>query len=485
MSEVSPSTSGAATAASLLPAIIQGGMGAAVSNWRLAKAVSLTGSLGVVSGTAIDRVLACRLQDGDPEGDARRILARFPFPEMAQRVLKRWFVPGGLAKPGAYGMMPLIDHQPTSERQELLVVASFVEVALAKEGHAGAVGINLLEKLQSPNLALLYGAMLAGVDAVLMGAGIPREIPGALDRLARHEEASLVLRVEGALPGEITLIRFVPLEVVGPGPHAPLRRPPFLAIVSSDILAQSLVRSASGMVDGFVVEGPTAGGHNAPPRDHGKVRNERGEPIYGPRDAADLGRMVKLGRPFWLAGGYGTRDGLARARAVGAHGVQMGTVFALSEESGLAAPLKAQILALLRGSGVEVYTDPAASPTGFPFKVAQVPGTLSEAAVYAARKRICNLGYLRQAYRRPDGTIGWRCAAEPEDQYLAKGGDPALMVGCKCLCNGLLASAGHALLTKAGVREPAIVTAGDGLSTLATVMPNPDGYRAAEVVRPG
>ena len=49
--------------------IIQGGMGVAISGWRLAAAVGcLPGCLGVVSGTAIDTVLARRLQDGDPGG---------------------------------------------------------------------------------------------------------------------------------------------------------------------------------------------------------------------------------------------------------------------------------------------------------------------------------------------------------------------------------------------------------------------------------
>jgi len=38
------------------PRIIQGGMGIAVSDWRLARAVSRLGQLGVVSGTAIDSI---------------------------------------------------------------------------------------------------------------------------------------------------------------------------------------------------------------------------------------------------------------------------------------------------------------------------------------------------------------------------------------------------------------------------------------------
>ena len=77
------------------PLIIQGGMGAGVSNWRLARAVSQRGQMGVVSGTALDVILARRLQAGDPDGDMRRALALFPSPGMAQRALDRYFVPGG------------------------------------------------------------------------------------------------------------------------------------------------------------------------------------------------------------------------------------------------------------------------------------------------------------------------------------------------------------------------------------------------------
>ncbi|HEY6553858.1 MAG TPA: nitronate monooxygenase, partial [Vicinamibacteria bacterium] len=46
------------------PQIIQGGMGVAVSSFGLARAVSREGQLGVVSGTALDVVLARRLQSG-------------------------------------------------------------------------------------------------------------------------------------------------------------------------------------------------------------------------------------------------------------------------------------------------------------------------------------------------------------------------------------------------------------------------------------
>ena len=57
-----------------LPRIIQGGMGVGVSNWRLAKAVSRLGQLGVVSGTALDIVMARRLQEGAARETIRKEL---------------------------------------------------------------------------------------------------------------------------------------------------------------------------------------------------------------------------------------------------------------------------------------------------------------------------------------------------------------------------------------------------------------------------
>ena len=64
-------------------------MGVAVSNWRLANAVSRAGQLGVVSGSGMDTVLVRRLQDGDPEGHMRRAMEHFPIPRVADEVLRR------------------------------------------------------------------------------------------------------------------------------------------------------------------------------------------------------------------------------------------------------------------------------------------------------------------------------------------------------------------------------------------------------------
>ncbi len=457
-----------------LPAIIQGGMGAGVSNWMLARAVSLRGQLGVVSGTVIDTIFVRRLQDGDRGGHLRRAMAHFPCPTIAESALARYFRPEGRAAGEPYKALPTYKQVVSAARQQVTMLASFAEVWLAKEGHGNPVGINLLTKVQMPNLATLYGAMLAGVNVVLMGAGIPREIPGVLDSLAIHQPAELRFDVEGG--GEPVFLRFDPQEH-GVMP-TPLERPAFYPIVSAASLATTLARKANGRVDGFVIEGPTAGGHNAPPR--GELRlSDTGEPVYGDRDVVDLAKIRDLGLPFWLAGGTGSPEGLREARAAGAAGIQVGTLFAFADESGVLPDIKESLLAgVLRGE-VTVRTDPRASPTGYPFKVVGMDGAEFQST---DRARVCDLGYLRTAYRKEGGGIGYRCPAEPVDAYVAKGGTAADTEGRRCLCNALLANIGHGQVRPRGDDELPLITSGDDLLRMAEFLDGRTAYTAGDVL---
>jgi len=463
------------------PTIIQGGMGAGVSNWRLARAVSQLGHLGVVSGTALDQILVRRLQDGDPGGHMRRGLAHFPFLEMAERVQREYYIPGGKHERAPYRTLPLHEKDGPREREELCIVANFVEVFLAREGHENPVGINYLEKIQIPHLPSLYGAMLAGVGYVLMGAGIPVKIPGVFDCFVHHQPATYPLHVAGGQEGEEAKLEFDPAEFMA-GNLPPLARPRFLAIISSNVLAAAMLKKANGSVEGFIIEGHTAGGHNAPPR--GKLQvDDTGEVIYGERDRVDIDKIRQLGRPFWLAGGYGSPDKLREAKSVGAAGIQVGTAFAFCDESGLRRDYKQAILEKVASSQARVATDSSASPTNFPFKVVQLEGTLSEMEVYLARPRVCDLGYLREAYRTPEGTIGYRCSAEPLTVYVSKGGKLEDTAGKRCLCNALLATIGHPQVRNGDLTEMGVVTSGNDLTTLDRFLP-PNGltYHAADVV---
>lgn len=452
-------------------------MGVGVSNWRLANAVARLGQLGVVSGVAIDSVLARRLQDGDPGGHMRRAMEHFPIPRVASEALARYFLPGGRPPGTPYTLLPMYQQVVSLARDQFSVLASFVEVHLAKEGHAGTVGINLLTKIQMGNLAFLYGAMLAGVDFVIMGAGIPREIPGALDALAKHQPAQLRLELEDAAPGRAEHLRFDP-AVHWEGAPPPVVRPRFLPIVASNSLASILLKKATGRIDGFIIEGPTAGGHNAPPRDR-CVSPQTGEPLYGERDVVDLEKIRQLGLPFWVAGGAGRPERLREALAAGAAGIQVGTLFAYSDESGLTEPIRRSVLeSVVRGT-IRIRTDARASPTGFPFKLVSWDGDPAEGVV---RKRVCDLGYLRNAYGRGEKGIGYRCASEPEDQFISKGGAPGETPGRQCLCNALLSTIGLGQLREDGSVEPPLLTSGDEVANLSVFLGGRTRYVAADVV---
>lgn len=461
------------------PWLIQGGMGVGVSGWRLARAVSREGQLGVVSGTALDVVLARVLQTGDPGGHARRALAAFPLPELARSALDCYFREGGLGAGAPMRTAPRLRATGGAQAEILTVLGNFAEVWLAKEGHDGLVGVNYLEKIQLATAPAMFGAILAGVDHVLVGAGVPGQIPALATRLARYERCVTRISVEGS---EEPLDHvFDPAALLAGHLPGPLRRPEVLAIVSLPVLAAYLARDEATRPDGFVIETSGAGGHSAPPR--GPMRLDgAGEPVYGPRDRPDLARMAALGLPFWLAGGQASPEAVAAARALGAAGVQVGSAFALCEESGMARTLREDLLERARAGTLVVRNDPAASPTSFPFKVAELAGTVSDPEVAAARRRVCDLGFLRTPVRGPRG-LAYRCAAEPVAAYVRKGGDAADAEGRQCLCNGLLATIGLAQRRPGGRVEPPIVTIGKDLSFLPRLSPDAGPYTAADVVR--
>ncbi|MHB2028250.1 MAG: nitronate monooxygenase [Acidimicrobiales bacterium] len=452
-------------------------MGIAISGYPLARAVAKLGQLGVVSGTAIDTVFIRRLQNEGVSEALRSVLERFPVPEIVERVVER-FAQLERGARHAYKNTVMPTHRRSVASQDLLVLASFAEVAMAKEGHDGLVGMNLLTKVQLPTAPSLFGAILANVDYVMMGAGIPTHIPGILSRLALGESVSVPLDVVGDTTKSAHSVAFDPSRYL---PARALRRPKFLGIVSSHVLATALAKRSDGPVDGFVIERPTAGGHNAPPR--GQVRlDAKGNPEYGERDRVDYQVMRDLALPFWIGGGVTSPDHVHEALGLGATGVQVGTLFAYCRESGMDRALRAEILAQVKTNEIEVRTSLRASSTGYPFKVASVAGSLSQNDVYLARERKCDLGYLREAYATNDGTIGYRCAAEPLSTYVRKGGRAEDAEGTACLCNGLMATCGLAQVRPGGRVEPPIVTSGDCINEIRTLLVGRESYSAADVV---
>ena len=212
----------------------------------------------------------------------------------------------------------------------------------------------------------------------------------------------------------------------------PLVRPSFFPIIASNVLATTMLRRSHGEVNGFIIEGPTAGGHNAPPRGTLQV-NDGGEPIYGEKDVVDLGKIRDLGLPFWVAGGCASAGKLREVLEAGGNGIRVGTAFALCDDSGMA----------------EEY-----------------------------RK-----GLLREAYSKDDGSLGYRCASEPVETYVAKAGNESDAVGRKCICDSLVANAGYPQIQKGGVAERPLLTSGDDLMEIARFIPEGQAsYTARDVI---
>ena len=108
---------------------------------------------------------------------------------------------------------------------------------------------------------------------------------------------------------------------------------------------------------------------------------------------------------------------------------------------------------------------------------------MSDPEISAARPRICDLGFLREAYRTDDGEVDYRCPGEPVSVYVSKGGNLEGTAGRQCLCNGLLANIGHSQIRAGKHVEVGLITSGDDLKTISQFLsPGQHSYSATDVV---
>ena len=429
------------------PQIIQGCPDIAISHWGLARAVAQAGQLGVISGGALGVCLARRLQLGDTDGRLRHAFDHFPFPSVAHRVWDQFFIAGGKspATPFELTRQPVLDGGKTLV--ELTVLANYTEVFLAKEGHEGLIGIRYPGFAPIPLLPSLYGALLAGVDYVLV-AGMPATIPGILDRLTDSEPASTPVRVRddrGPAPHDEPVWCGFDPGVLADGQMVPLPRPKVIALVPSASAALDSLRATDGPLDGVVLtNGAAAAARYA---------------------SSEVDGLRSLGVPFWLAVRADPAE-VRLARDMGARGVMIESPFTFAQESSLATELKDQVIqAVLTASG-DVFGEIPGSAAGQLMKVVRLRDTPSDPDVFGARPRICDIGYFRQPFLRPDGGVGYRCPGEPLVHYAEKGGSPEEAVLQRCLCNGLLASAGLGQIQSGRDLEKALVPAGEDVGQI-------------------
>lgn len=411
-----------------MPRLIQAGMGIHVSSARLANETARHGALGVVSHVALRHIIVEEVRRGDET--ALALAKEFPIPCYAEELLA--FAPGGAwhKKPVP---LDLPDPQKSELPKRLSTIAAFVEVKRAKLGHHGKVGINVMWKCSLTVLPSIYGAMLAGVDALLCGAGIPMELPDIVARIQAGQSLEYTPLNGTGTPVSLTVERRCETQ------------PWLMPILSSYPLAKRLfdvwTREYGIRPSAFVLENHAAGGHNAPPRN---------KTDYAEADelTSYVDKVLTLGVPVYVAGAFaegGSRADYLYWRERGAYGLQVGSRFALCDESGMRRDIKDQVLAYNAQDG-ELRTEFGISPTGYPFKVLPLAGSVVDPAVYPNRHRICNKGYLMHAETatNKDGQdeLVYRCPAMPARQYEKLGGDSSETGSRICLCNSLLSTAG-------------------------------------------
>ena len=454
------------------PWLIQGGMGIAISGWPLARAVSSAGQLGVVSGTAIDNVLVRQLQDWGVDDTLRGATDRFPVQSVVDEVVNRFATIRRKAS-APYKSLPMLTQRSRRRSIDLIVLASFVEVALAKFGHPGIVGINLLTKVQLPTAAALCGAILAGVDYVMMGAGVPTHIPGVLEGLTLGQPVTLPLTVTGAGSDDpASSIAFDPAPYL---PTSSLKRPKFIGIVSSHVLATALAKRSNGPVDGFVVERPTAGGTT--------LRRGGTSPSIVRATLSTARATKSTSRPSstsaYPSGSVGASH---RVNMSSRRWALRASKWALSSRTATSQGwTRTSVIRSSRRRAVTVQTSLRASSTGYPFKVVSLTGTVSDAHVY---KGANGCVIWATCVRRTSGrTVQWATVALPNDSdYLRKGGSLDDTAGSACLCNGLMATCGLGQIRSGGRREPPIVTSGDRLNDITSLLAGREGYSALDVM---
>ena len=309
--------------------IVQGGMGVGVSLHPLAKAVTEEGGLGIVSSAGLDRVVSKR----------------------------------------------------TGKRKNIYE-SVYEEISLSKV-KGGFVGINIMVALGRDYNASVKGAIDAGADAIISGAGLPLNLPD----IQPPKDTALIPIISSARALDIICKKW---ERFGYRP------------------------------DAVVLEGPLAGGHLGFKIDQIDLESNKLENLLPP--VKDL--AIKFGDiPVIVAGGIYTHADIVRFMNMGADGVQMATRFLATNESSATEEYK-QAVVLAKKEDIVVRLG---SPCCLPFRV------IKQSPMYVS---------LLEQKRTPKCDKGYVLTKDADGQYTvcpAKTDNKNYF----CVCNGLLSSAGY------------------------------------------
>jgi nitronate monooxygenase len=311
---------------------IQGGMGIGISLAELARAVARRGGVGTISSAGLSAIVSKRL--------GRKVNSR---------------------------------------------EAAAEEVAEAKKD-GGFVAINIMVALHKSFNNSILGAIEGGVDAVILGAGLPTTLPNT---------------VESA---DVALIPIVS------------------SVKALKIICKRWADRYKRIPDAVVVEGPMAGGHLGFTYADVDRKEFRLEELFGPiKDFAQKNGDF----PVIVAGGIYYHEDIVRwVNELGADGVQMGTRFAATTESGATEAFKQAILKCTKDD-IIIAKKPG-SPCGLPFRIIQSsPGYQS--ALEKKRPPKCNRGYVLR--KDDEGNYTICTARDSTDDF--------------CICNVLLSAHGY------------------------------------------
>jgi nitronate monooxygenase len=223
------------------------------------------------------------------------------------------------------------------------------------------------------------------VDAIILGAGLPTTLP------------------ESVISADVALIPIVS------------------SVKALRIIYKRWSERLNRIPDAVVLEGPLAGGHLGFAYADLKKDEFRMEKLFGPvkEFAQKHGDF-----PVIVAGGIYYHEDIVRwVNEIGADGVQMGTRFAATHESGASADFK-QAMIDCREEDIIVAKKPG-SPCGLPFRIIKTsPGY--QTALQKNRPPKCNRGFVLRKDEEGDFTA---CPARDScDSF--------------CICNVLLSAHG-------------------------------------------
>ena len=320
----------------LLP-VVQGGMGIGISGNRLAGSVAAAGGVGTLSSV-----------------DLRR-----HHPDLMDRT--RELAPGERAKAGINAAnLEAIDRE--------------IKAARERTGGKGLLAINVMRAV-SEYAANVTRALEAGIDAVVVGAGLPLDLP---DLAKDHPKAALI---------------------------------PILSDARGVQLLVKKWERKKRLPDAIVIEHPRlAGGHLGAAKiaDLQDTRFDFENVIPQVRQFfKDAGYEQHI--PLIAAGGIRSHEDIARLQALGADAVQLGSAFAVTEESDAHAEFK-RVLAEAREEDMVEFTSVAGLPAravGTPWLRAYLKIEPKLQAVAHAKSR-CTKSFdcLGQCGLR-DGLPGW------------------------------------------------------------------------------